>query len=109
PEVADKQARYLEAMAGAVKRLQKEHEIFPVLMGSEQLDREACEDLAELLGDETPVLVSDEYDMYEMVSIMRTATYMLSSRYHAIVTTMAGGVISAGITMDERIRNLMAD
>ena len=34
---------------------------------------------------------------------------MVSSRYHACVTTMAGGVISAGITMDERIRNLMAD
>ncbi|MDH5491004.1 MAG: hypothetical protein OEY14_03430, partial [Myxococcales bacterium] len=52
---------------------------------------------------------SDEHDMYGMVSAMRQASYMISSRYHAIVTTMAGGVISAGITMDERIRNLMAD
>src|SRR5690606_34885660 len=41
--------------------------------------------------------------------IMRNATYMVSSRYHAIVTTMAGGVVSAGITMDERIENLMKD
>ncbi|MCU0675808.1 MAG: hypothetical protein MUE69_23820, partial [Myxococcota bacterium] len=29
--------------------------------------------------------------------------------YHAIVMTMAGRVISAGVTMDERIRNLMKD
>jgi polysaccharide pyruvyl transferase WcaK-like protein len=34
---------------------------------------------------------------------------LLSSRYHAIVTSMPGGVPSAGVTMDERIRNLMAD
>jgi len=32
---------------------------------------------------------------------------MASSRYHGIVTSMPGLVPSAGITMDERIRNLM--
>jgi hypothetical protein len=32
---------------------------------------------------------------------------MASSRYHGIVTSMPGLVASAGITMDERIRNLM--
>ncbi|HEX9002185.1 MAG TPA: hypothetical protein VGB07_19920, partial [Blastocatellia bacterium] len=30
-----------------------------------------------------------------------------SSRYHGIVTSMPGLVASAGVTMDERIRNLM--
>ena len=34
---------------------------------------------------------------------------MLSSRYHAIVTSMPAGVPSAGVTMDERIRNLMRE
>lgn len=109
PEVAEKQERYLEAIAKAVERFRTKHDVFPVMMGSEQLDRQACEELGALLGSRTPVIVSDEHDMYEMVSIMRNATYMVSSRYHAIVTTMAGGVVSAGITMDERIRNLMAD
>ena len=47
--------------------------------------------------------------MYAMVSAMRQSTYMVSSRYHAIVMTMSGRVISAGVTMDERIRNLMKD
>jgi len=32
---------------------------------------------------------------------------VLSSRFHAIVTSMPAGVPSAGVTMDERIRNLM--
>jgi hypothetical protein len=38
------------------------------------------------------VIVSDDHDMYAMVSIMRQARLMLSSRYHAIVTTMPGEV-----------------
>src|SRR5690606_34156301 len=109
PEVAEKQERYLTAIARAVETFMQEQRVFPVLMGSEQLDRKACEELSALLGDRYPVIVSDEQNMYDMVSIMRNATYMVSSRYHAIVTTMAGGVVSAGITMDERIENLMKD
>jgi polysaccharide pyruvyl transferase WcaK-like protein len=47
--------------------------------------------------------------MYEMVSILRACHMMVSSRYHGIVTSMPGLVASAGITMDERIRNLMRE
>ncbi len=47
--------------------------------------------------------------MYELVSILRACQRMLSSRFHAVVTSMPGGVLSAGITMDERIRNLMRE
>lgn len=32
---------------------------------------------------------------------------MVSSRFHGIVTCMEAGVASAGVTIDERIRNLM--
>jgi polysaccharide pyruvyl transferase WcaK-like protein len=47
--------------------------------------------------------------MYEIVSILRSCDRMLSSRFHAIVTSMPAGVPSAGVTMDERIRNLMRE
>jgi len=108
-EVDDRQEAYLRAIANATKRLRREHDVFPVMFGSEQVDRKAGEKLQQMLGGDLPLVVSDEYDMYRMVSAMRQSTYMVSSRYHAIVMTMAAGVVSAGITMDERIRNLMAD
>jgi polysaccharide pyruvyl transferase WcaK-like protein len=63
---------------------------------------------AEKLGG-VPVLTSDEYNMYELVSVLRACHMMASSRYHGIVTSMPGLVPSAGITMDERIRNLMRE
>ena len=82
--------------------------MFPILVAMEMLDREACERSAERLGG-APVFSSDKYDMYEMVSVLRACDRMVSSRYHAIVTSMPGGVPSAGVTMDERIRNLMRE
>ena len=74
----------------------------------ERLDAVACREIAaEIPG--TPVFISDDYDMFQLVSILRACTYMVSSRYHGIVTCMPAGVVSAGVTMDERIRNLMRE
>ncbi len=47
--------------------------------------------------------------MYQLVSILRAGHLMISSRYHGIVTSMPALVPSAGVTMDERIRNLMQE
>jgi polysaccharide pyruvyl transferase WcaK-like protein len=47
--------------------------------------------------------------MFQLVSILRACAYMVSSRYHGIVTCMPSLVASAGVTMDERIRNLMRE
>ena len=64
--------------------------------------------ISELLGG-VPIFTSDQYNMWEMVSILRSCHLMASSRYHGIVTSMPALVPSAGITMDERIRNLMRE
>lgn len=109
PEITAKQRAYEGAIARAVDRFRRKHDVFPILFGSEQLDRRACEGVNAALGDTLPLFVSDEYDMYDMVGVLRQASMVVSSRYHAIVTCMPAGVPSAGITMDERIRNLMAD
>ncbi len=107
-EIRDKQKQYVTAMAEAMRRFADEHDCFPIAVGMEQLDRRACEMLSDVYGG-MPLFVSDEHEMYEMVSVIRQARAMVSSRYHAIVTSMPGLVPSAGITMDERIRNLMVD
>jgi len=100
--------KYLAAFARGVEKYKQSHQVFPVLVGMEQLDLDACTQVAEKLGG-APVFASDRHDMYELVSILRASDRMLSSRYHAIVTSMPAGVPSAGVTMDERIRNLMRE
>jgi len=108
-ESEDKYDRYLDGLAGAMTAFQKESSVFPILVGMEKLDRESCERLAERLPEQPPLFVSDQYDMYDLVSVLRNCGLMISSRFHAIVTSMPGLVPSGGVTMDERIRNLMND
>jgi polysaccharide pyruvyl transferase WcaK-like protein len=58
-------------------------------------------------GARTPIFASAKRDMYEMVSILRACDWMVSSRYHGMVTSMPALVPAVGVTMDERIRNLL--
>ena len=108
PEVDKAYQRYLTAIGNAVAAFLERHNVFPVLVATERLDRDACERISDRLGN-VPVLTSDVYDMYQLVSILRAGHIMVSSRYHGIVTSMPALVASAGITMDERIRNLMRE
>jgi polysaccharide pyruvyl transferase WcaK-like protein len=107
-QVDDAYEKYLSEIASGVANYRKMHNVFPVLIAMEMLDRGACERVAQKLGG-APIFASDKFNMYELVSILRAADRVLSSRYHAIVTSMPTGVPSAGVTMDERIRNLMRE
>lgn len=107
PEVERKYDAYLTAIANAIARFRREHNIFPILAASEMLDIKACRKVAEKLGEDIPIFSSADYDMYEFVSILCSCHLMVSSRFHGIVTCMSSLVPSAGVTMDERIRNLM--
>jgi polysaccharide pyruvyl transferase WcaK-like protein len=106
PEADRAYDHYLSSIAKAVDAFRKQRRIFVILVATERLDARPASKIAEKLGG-IPVLSSEDYNMYELVSILRACHMMASSRYHGIVTSMPGLVPSAGITMDERIRNLM--
>src|SRR5438309_10839000 len=78
------------------------------MAATERMDARTCQRISEKLGG-VPVLTSDDYNMYELVSILRACHMMVSSRYHGIVTSMPALVPSAGITMHERLRNPTRD
>jgi hypothetical protein len=107
-EVDKKFKHYVDGYVHATKAFLQKHRVFPILVAMERLDAVACREIAkEIPG--TPIFTSDDYDMFQLVSILRSCTYLVSSRYHGIVTCMPAGVVSAGVTMDERIRNLMRE
>jgi len=108
PEADRALAHYLNSIANAVDAFRKQRDVFVILVATERLDRRPAQKISDTLGG-IPVLTSDEYSIYELVSILRSCHMMVSSRYHGIVTSMPGLVASAGITMDERIRNLMRE
>ncbi|MCI0525026.1 MAG: hypothetical protein L0Y75_07150, partial [Acidobacteria bacterium] len=107
--------RYLTAIANAVDRFRQEHRVFPILVAMEMLDTKSCQKVSDKLPNgsssgsrgEIPIFSSGDYDMYQLVSLLRCCHLMVSSRFHGIVTCMPALVASAGVTMDERIHNLM--
>src|SRR5262249_44448660 len=98
---------YLTAIANAIDRFRKEHRIFPILVAMEMLDSRACKKVSDKLGGNVPIFSSGDYDMYQLVSLLRCCHSVVSSRFHGIVTCMPALVASAGVTMDERIHNMM--
>src|SRR6202007_3165035 len=106
--VEENNARYLSAFAKGTSAFLQRHKVFPILVAMERLDARACREFAAYLGAASvPIFTSEEYDIFQLVSILRQSSLMVSSRYHGIVTTMPARVASAGVTMDERIGNLM--
>ncbi|PYT64268.1 MAG: hypothetical protein DMG42_35090 [Acidobacteria bacterium] len=107
-EVQRKYGQYINGFSKATQAFLQRHRVFPILVAMERLDADACRKIAEQLPG-TPVFDPDDYDMFQLVSILRACSYMVSSRYHGIVTSMPSLVASAGVTMDERIQNLMRE
>jgi polysaccharide pyruvyl transferase WcaK-like protein len=99
---------YCGGIARAVNAFRREKRVFTIMVGMEQLDRIACEEIESRLDERAPVFNSDQFNMYELVSVLRNCALLVTSRFHAIVTSMPGLVPSGGITIDERIRNIMA-
>jgi polysaccharide pyruvyl transferase WcaK-like protein len=106
-EVQRKYEQYINGFSKATQAFLQRRRVFPILVAMERLDRDACRRIAEQLP--APVFDSDNYDMFQLVAILRACSYMVSSRYHGIVTSMPSLVASAGVSMDERIQNLMRE
>lgn len=104
---------YLDAFADGVARFARSRRAAVAVVGMERLDREACDGLAARLegplGGRPPVLGSGDHDMHALVRVLRHARWLVSSRYHAIVCSTSAGVPALGVTMDERIANLLEE
>ena len=107
-EAERKYRHYLTSIGNAVDAFRKRYDVFVVMAATERLDARPAGRISERLGG-VPILTSEQFTMYELVSILRACHLMASSRYHGIVTSMPALVPSCGITMDERIRNLMGE
>lgn len=100
---------YLASMASSARQWREQTGAQIVVIGMEAIDREVCEKLASQIGGSAPIFCSDECDFSLLISILNRAEWLVSSRFHAIVTSMLSGVVPIGVSMDERISNLMLE
>jgi polysaccharide pyruvyl transferase WcaK-like protein len=107
-KVEEAYGRYVAALAGATTVFRKERGVFPILVAMERLDVGPCERISERLGG-VPVFTSEKFNAFQLVSLLRCCHQIVASRYHAVVTSMPALVPSAGVTIDQRIPNLMTE
>lgn len=98
---------YGAGLARAIDVLVRDHAVFPVLVGMEPLDRRVCEDVSGRCASPLPILCSGDHPADTIVSVLRSADLLISSRFHAIVASMAAQPLTVGVSMDGRIVNLM--
>lgn len=101
--------RYVGAIAGSLDAFVEAHDAFPVLIGMESLDHKACNAVRARMRNPAPVFESRELDAYDLVAVLRKLSLLVTSRYHARVLSMEGGVPSCAISMDERLENLLRE
>ena len=101
---------YLDDLAAACATFARERGFQPVIVGMEQLDEDACAELAERLstrfGMQAPIVLSRDYDGYVIGEVLRSLSLLVTSRYHAQVLAMGADVPAVAVSMDERLDNL---
>ena len=100
---------YLNSIAGAVNTLAEEQTFFPVLLGMERLDEEACLRLQNMLHLPSALFLSKERDAGTMTGILRELSCLLTSRYHALVLSMERSIPVVAVSMDERLDRILTD
>lgn len=108
-ERREKFRRYLQEMAAAVNRYQREHHAFVVILGMERLDAEACALLEAQIEGAHGVYTSRECDVFRMTGLLRQLSMLVTSRYHADVLSMEHGHPVVAVSMDARLDTLMRE
>jgi polysaccharide pyruvyl transferase WcaK-like protein len=107
PDADNLRDRYEGAMATALRHAADRTGGFPILVAMEALDTTPARRVADRLHG-APCFSSLDHDMHTLVGILRRGHLLVSSRYHAMVCSMAAGVPSIGLSIDQRIPDLLA-
>ena len=97
---------YLQGLADGVNNFRKDHDVHPVIVGMDWTDLDACTDLQGRIDGKPYIFSSRFYDGYQMTSALHYLSMLITSRYHARVLSMTGGVPSIAVSLDERLYNI---
>ena len=101
--------RYINEIAKAANSLCEAERFFPVLLGMEKMDIDACEKLKQKINMPAAVFASGEYTADVMTGILLNMSALITSRYHAAVLSMRSGCPIVAVSMDERLDSLMKE
>lgn len=109
PERRRKYQQYLEEMAAAVNRYQREHDAFVVILGMEKLDTVACREFQKKIEGPHALYTSLNCDVFQMTGLLRQLSVLVTSRYHAAVLSMERRLPIVAVTFDARLEGVIGE
>lgn len=100
---------YLDEMAAAVNRYQKEQGAFVVVLGMEKLDDASCREFEKKVSGPCACYTSLTCDVFQMTGLLRQLSLLVTSRYHAAVLSMEHKFPIVAVSFDGRLENLMRE
>lgn len=104
-----KYRQYLEGLADAANRYQREYDAYIVILGMEQLDTKACCDFEQMLDGPHAVYTSLTCDVFQMTGLLRLMSVLITSRYHAAVLSMEHCTPIVAVTFDARLEGVVSE
>ena len=101
--------RYIREMARGVNAFLKKKDYYPVLIGMERLDAEACRALRSQLKSDSAIFLSGDNPASVMTGVLHELSALVTSRYHAGLLSMETGCPIAAVSMDERLEGIMRE
>ena len=97
---------YMNGIADAVNKFKKENDVHVVIVGMDWTDLDACKDLQSRIDGKPYIFSSRFYDGYQMTGVLHSLSMLITTRYHARVLSMTGGVPAIAVSIDERLYNI---
>jgi len=73
----------------------------------ERLDISPCKDVQVLMNNDSILFDSNNYNAAQITGFLRSLSWLVTCRYHALVLSMQASVPMIGLAHDERIESIM--
>ena len=109
PERTEAYNRYINEISRGINSFVKENDCFPVIIGMEKLDKNACLHLRRKISGQSALFLSGDNTADVMTGVLHKLSVLITSRYHAAVLAMQNGCPAVAVSIDERLDGIMKD
>ena len=107
--IRTKYLHYVRELAAATDEIVERTGAFAILLPMEPVDERVCGDLVQAMARKGPIVQVKGRRVADIVGLLRRASLLISSRFHALVGSIPALTPAIGIATDERIRYLLGD
>lgn len=101
--------KYMSSLVKSINVLVKNEGAIPILIEMEPMDSSCVRDLARRLPEKSYIISSSDYKGTEIIALLNSLNFIITSRYHAHVLSMLAGVPCVALSKDQRLTTIFKE